>query len=394
MKTSSIEDVDVLCGRGNGINMLPGNIRFRKLVDQNRSDYVAAHRHSKSAIASKVLDGIRGVGGRFLAFDKGPEQWLEVPLKRALEKCSQALREQVDPKTMKKIRRTEAPAKPKPRNSEGKPTINSAASSSSDDDYARKPRTNYRYIQLSEPSTKKDPPMKKQLHEPVDFTETRRSRYFFSYGSKKTINDFKDEDLLAFIAPHDLTELQLLEQKEASTAHVTTPRHTSSTSPPLVPYHFIMKDDDWDDVYKTLMRFRVAFGHTGVPPNWAGDARLAEWASGQRQIYREVHTTRHRPASTLERSRLEKLKAIDFVWDWNEWHWNKCYTTFQRQQKSLGEPKFTPSLLQWFDQQQELLLLKHHQYQLSEKKIKKLQALFGSRDDSEGEEEADDSIVI
>jgi hypothetical protein len=58
---------DVLFGRGSGPNDNEGNIRFRDLVAQRKSEYMATnHRQTKAKIAKEIVDQVFLCGGRFL----------------------------------------------------------------------------------------------------------------------------------------------------------------------------------------------------------------------------------------------------------------------------------------------------------------------------------------
>jgi Helicase associated domain len=91
---SCFREYDVLCGRGNGLSRNAGNSHFRVLVDANRKQYNSTRRTEKINIARMIFNKISAKGGRFLILEDG-NQWVEVTRARAVEKCCQALREQV-----------------------------------------------------------------------------------------------------------------------------------------------------------------------------------------------------------------------------------------------------------------------------------------------------------
>jgi DNA-binding SARP family transcriptional activator len=161
-------------------------------------------------------------------------------------------------------------------------------------------------------------------------------------------------------------------------------------------------------MYKILLIFRVAFGHTGVPPTWVGDPEFADWVSRQRQLYREVLKTGHRTASSIEHSRLRKLQNLDFVWEYDEWHWDKCYKDIQKRMQEYSakynndanggggevlDPMMPlpPSLQFWLNIQREVAQQNHDQ--LSDMKRKKLQSLIGSGWDEETEFEEEFLLI-
>lgn len=97
---------DVLLGRGLGTYNHVGNIKFRKLVNENKLRYVAASKVDKPKVAKELVQLWRNLSppGRFLARREDsakevsasvPEEdnWVEVGDKKAQEKTSQCLRE-------------------------------------------------------------------------------------------------------------------------------------------------------------------------------------------------------------------------------------------------------------------------------------------------------------
>jgi hypothetical protein len=84
---------DVLCGRGGLSNNHPGNHEFRRLINQNKEFYQACEKPShKHFVVVSIIRAIRKNGGRFIERKSGV--WQEIPVKKAMTKTSQALREQ------------------------------------------------------------------------------------------------------------------------------------------------------------------------------------------------------------------------------------------------------------------------------------------------------------
>ena len=84
---------DVLCGRGGGTNVHPGNRRFRDLINANRRAYLKARKNDKPAISRSIVRTIREMNGRFLKKDEKQGLWFEIGDDCAREKTSQALRQ-------------------------------------------------------------------------------------------------------------------------------------------------------------------------------------------------------------------------------------------------------------------------------------------------------------
>ncbi len=87
---------DVLAGRGNGVNLHPGNIRFRQLVNVAKEGYVLASLEDKRKYANCIVQHIRNLSppGRFLKKSSGKDgYWSVMNDKGAHDKTRQALRE-------------------------------------------------------------------------------------------------------------------------------------------------------------------------------------------------------------------------------------------------------------------------------------------------------------
>ena len=111
----TLQDMDIVCGRGAPTNYHIGNEMFRGLVSTYHTSYFCAKRSEKPNIAMKVLDVLQSRGARFVRRQKGvrfpvtskntkntkddegelplsSSYWMEVSHKLAYEKVCQALR--------------------------------------------------------------------------------------------------------------------------------------------------------------------------------------------------------------------------------------------------------------------------------------------------------------
>lgn len=79
-------------GKGNGINSLPGNLQFRKIIVKYKPLYASTPRSLKGTVAELVINEIACLGGKFLE-PQADQRFREVSRKRAIEKTCQALRE-------------------------------------------------------------------------------------------------------------------------------------------------------------------------------------------------------------------------------------------------------------------------------------------------------------
>jgi hypothetical protein len=82
----------------------------------------------------------------------------------------------------------------------------------------------------------------------------------------------------------------------------------------------------WDhqEMLRSLENFKKSYGHAAVPSGWAKDEDLADWATHQRQLYRETRDN-YREATADENKLFKELNAFVFVWDYDMWHWDTKY---------------------------------------------------------------------
>lgn len=96
----TVNENDVLCGRGRGPAGHAGNVRFHKLVAEKRMTYLTCtDRKEKTNICEDIIDVVKRSGGRFLKKISGsgsrtsPKLWKIVDDAKAKAKTGQALRE-------------------------------------------------------------------------------------------------------------------------------------------------------------------------------------------------------------------------------------------------------------------------------------------------------------
>jgi hypothetical protein len=100
---TSLNDNDVILGRGAGPSQYIGNLRFRSHIKKRQEEYIAiaTHRHeSKARISRDIVSQIHALGGRFLkavesesSLGSGMVWYEEVADMIALDKCKQSFRD-------------------------------------------------------------------------------------------------------------------------------------------------------------------------------------------------------------------------------------------------------------------------------------------------------------
>ena len=86
-------DNDVICGRGGAALNHPGNQKYRRLVNLNKSVYITCLKNEKLKLSKSIVEAIREQHGRFLERDAKTGAWYDIGDKKAISKTSQALRE-------------------------------------------------------------------------------------------------------------------------------------------------------------------------------------------------------------------------------------------------------------------------------------------------------------
>ena len=78
---SSLNNNDVLSGRGGRINNHPGNVAFRSIVEDYKHEYLdpRTRKLEKAHVAARLVQQIRSCGGRFLKEDgNNPGCFIEI----------------------------------------------------------------------------------------------------------------------------------------------------------------------------------------------------------------------------------------------------------------------------------------------------------------------------
>ena len=106
---------DIVLGRGGMTNDHPGNIRYRRLVQDNRSFYQRLRKHFKLDHSRKITEALIDGGARFLRrvpIEMGKDHYEIVSFEEARAKVSQALREKPKVQHSKQLRKAYFPGVP------------------------------------------------------------------------------------------------------------------------------------------------------------------------------------------------------------------------------------------------------------------------------------------
>lgn len=83
--------------------------------------------------------------------------------------------------------------------------------------------------------------------------------------------------------------------------------------------HIEFQLDNWDDMFEDLSAYKSQYGNCNVPGQWKQNAKLSSW----------VFTQRQRKA-TLSTEKIDKLNALGFVWDVNDFLWDRRFQELKK----------------------------------------------------------------
>jgi Helicase associated domain len=326
-----------------------GNMAFRRDVENLKVDYFFARRHEKIHIARRVVASVHERGGRFLKLDgyvNGQEVYVEIELDRALHKASQALRERcfMDRKNednQEKLDYVVAACGGR-GNAEVVSTLESTETESMVPCLKRNSKDNSNAFDYSGESGKSDDSLEEEQWAYFDDAEPPPANT--NVNMKPGAED-------------DMTETDTSSCSENHTGSFHPNAYFKDTSKKRAPVHRLMMNSSlagsatkfatsstwlidffehetsWEEMFLAVADFKEVNGHcaiapsscspgTGSSPGERAQARLADWASVQRQIFREIHQGR-RIATEQERDRFARLERIGFVFDYDEFHWTQ-----------------------------------------------------------------------
>ena len=83
---SDFSNIDVVNGRGQGAQRLPGNVMFRKLVSAHKRTYAQAPKSHKVPFAQGIVIALRRFGAKFLEFDTNARCYSDIGDEKAVIK--------------------------------------------------------------------------------------------------------------------------------------------------------------------------------------------------------------------------------------------------------------------------------------------------------------------
>lgn len=310
---------------------------FRQIVNKYRNEYIQSARDLKVKIAKQVIDIIHNNGGRFLQeTESGSGKYFEISHPRAIEKCCQALREK------EKSNSSRGNPMEKLFMKKESPTSTCKLSGAK----IKKPLEDKREASLS--GIEKE----KRNHKCQSLTQSANKDHSDSEnrGDCSTSHSSNTNDSSLMIMEDDDIKLEQSLQNNDISQFMESPMDR-------------IKKIQNNEMLKRLERFVLEHHHVGVPPGWSVDPDLADWCTFQRQRLR-MAMRGYRKLNSEETKLLKKLSAMNFVWDYDEWHWNrrlqeyKNQHTYANQSITAKMQEVDTSLSEWLNDQKEQHLSK------------------------------------
>jgi hypothetical protein len=321
-----LQEMDMILGHSNkfSVHKHPGNVHFHKLIEKYCQEYVSTPIHLKNNVTNKVIVGVEAVGGRFVKSEG--DRFLLCDERAAAGKVTKHLRERGAEKQE---------AEQDIHQAQDQARMNRSTSSSQD------------YLS----------PKRRRI-QTTGGASSAVSGALSPRNGLKIWNDTHGLPSNKYNAP---TTLYYDEDDSSNSSSDEDGRIRSQTIWQKLERNSdrIETDSSWNIHYKKLQDFYSKNGHSGVSPDWDGDNALAEWASKQRQLFREIQMG-YRIATLREESRFKQLQLLNFPLNYENWHWERKYSQLK---DILDGEKFTKSMITdlpeklqtWLKHQQELL---------------------------------------
>ena len=91
--------------------------------------------------------------------------------------------------------------------------------------------------------------------------------------------------------------------------------------------------DLWDRRFGELVEYKERFGDCKVPLRWDENATLGKWVGGQR-VQKKKFDKNER--ATITQERIDRLNAIEFVWDLDAAFWEERFRELEAYQEEHG----------------------------------------------------------
>lgn len=116
----------------------------------------------------------------------------------------------------------------------------------------------------------------------------------------------------------------------------------------------IPHDENWNLHFEDLKKYRAYHGDCLVPLKNFSNQKLSNWVDMQRTQYRLLNNCE---PSSLNEERVAELESIGFVWNVNDYKWNRRYAELEAFKVMNGHLRIPSknSLSGWYRRQQKLL---------------------------------------
>ena len=139
--------------------------------------------------------------------------------------------------------------------------------------------------------------------------------YKLQHGDCNVPKSYKDKSLHAWVRnQRDAKKLMDAGTKRQGRDTMTPERIDALNS---IGFQWVVghqpNDNQWESMFQALIEFKQQYGHTQVPASHPG--KLGKWVLNQRSRRRLLEKQGEGKAKGMTWARVEKLDAIDFVWE-------------------------------------------------------------------------------
>ena len=345
--------MDVVQGRGHDAYTHPGNVYFRKLVEQNFREYSKVPgQQLKHGITMRILEQIKKRGGRFVkpaadvTDDSGRILYVRSTVRAAASKTTKAMRRRLELDKKKKIGDGGGDSSGGGNDDNGDDKVEEEEDALECDTFS----VEHVNIKKSSSANGRKRKINSQAWSAHDEDASLGGG---GYGD----GDDDDEASAEGRDDHGAIQWQPFERQRS--------------------YDRIDSDFAWNDNFRRLREFHKAYGHAAVPVSCKAstessnhshpvghrhhtDQRFADWVSMQRQLFREIQSG-FRIATPKEEARWQQLRALNFPLDYESWHWRRRFNELRealegaKYDETIHRRRLSPQLQSWLNQQQKLM---------------------------------------
>ncbi len=142
----------------------------------------------------------------------------------------------------------------------------------------------------------------------------RLEKFHKKFGHSRVPEGYKDKELAKWVKnQRNLYKKDVLPQERIEALN-------------SLGFLWVVFESTWLEMYQELVGFYKEFGHCLVPKNYE-NKKLVWWVGTQRNVYKN---------KSLSQEKIDKLNAIEFVWDARVFIWQEMFQRLLELHKKIG----------------------------------------------------------